>query len=112
MPKAKEEERIVRTEALFRDVNERIAEASERFRAGEAEFMCECADPGCTERLEVPLEEYEEVRSDGAQFVLDPDHVVPEVERVVEKRRGYAVVEKLGAVGRAVTRLDPRTNLA
>lgn len=105
-----EHERIARTESLFRDVNERIAEASGRFDAGEAEFMCECADPACTERLEVPLPEYEEIRSDGTQFLLDPGHVEPAVERVVEKRRGYAIVEKLGAVGRMVLRLNPRTD--
>jgi hypothetical protein len=44
-----QEERIAKTEALFRNVNERIAEASERFDNGEADegaFLCECADPG------------------------------------------------------------------
>jgi hypothetical protein len=41
--------------------------------------------------------------------VLDPDHVKPEVERVTSKRRGYAIVEKFGLVGRIVRRLNPRT---
>ena len=52
------------------------------------------------------------MRSDGTQFVLDPEHVKPEVERVVSKRRGYSVVEKFGEVGRLVRRLDPRTEPA
>ena len=72
------EERMAKTESLFRNVNERIAEASERFDAGDngdGEFMCECADPGCAERLEVPLEEYEQVREDATTFVLDPEHI-------------------------------------
>jgi hypothetical protein len=73
------EERIAKVEALFRDVNERIAEASERFESDDAEFMCECADPACAERLEVPLDEYEEVRDDATTFVLDPDHIRPDV---------------------------------
>ncbi|MDQ2982887.1 MAG: hypothetical protein M3R70_03025 [Actinomycetota bacterium] len=107
-----EHERIAKTESLFRDVNERIAEATERFDESSAQFMCECADPECAERIEVPLAEYEKVRSDGTTFVLDAEHLEPEVERVVEKRRGYAIVKKLGAVGQMVKRLNPRTEPA
>jgi hypothetical protein len=102
-------ERIAKTEALFRDVNERIAEASERLETDSGTFMCECADPACVERLDVPLDEYEDVRADPAQFVLDPDHVRPEVERVMSKGRGYAIVQKFGVVGRIARRLNPRT---
>lgn len=105
--------RMAKTEALFRDVNERIAEASERFGSEEAEFMCECADPACAERLEVSLEEYEEVRSDGTTFVLDPDHVEPRIERIVEHRDGYAIVRKFNeTVAAWARRLDPRANPA
>ena len=46
-----------RTEALFRDVNERIAESAQRFEAEATQFVCECADPHCTHRLEVTLDE-------------------------------------------------------
>ncbi len=103
------QDRIAKTEALFRDVNERIAEASQLFDAGEAEFMCECADAGCAERLEVPLSEYERVREDATTFLLNPDHVHPEVEQVVRRRRGYAVVRKVDAVVAMVARqLNPR----
>jgi hypothetical protein len=45
-----------RTEALFRDVNERIAESALRFDASATQFVCECADPTCTHRLEATLE--------------------------------------------------------
>lgn len=110
------EERIAKTESLFRNVNERIAEASERFEGGEtddAHFLCECADPGCAEQLKVPLDEYEEVREDATTFVLDPDHVRPEIEKIVERRRGYAVVKKVNAAAaRIVRKLDPRTEPA
>ena len=110
------EERIAKTESLFRNVNERIAEASERFDSGEAyggAFLCECADPGCVERLEVPLGEYEQVRKDATTFVLDPDHVRPEIEKIVSRRRGYAVVKKINAsAARIVRKLDPRAEPA
>ena len=45
-----------RTEALFRDVNERIAESAERFDADSTQFVCECADAGCTDRIEASLD--------------------------------------------------------
>jgi hypothetical protein len=104
------EVKIARTESLFRDVNERIAETSERFDADEAEFMCECGDPGCAERLEVPLADYENVRSDATTFLLNPEHVEPDVEKIVRERDGYAVVRKVDTiVARVVRQLNPRT---
>ena len=102
-------EQIAKNESLFRDVNERIAEASDRFESNDAVFMCECADAACTERIEVPLDEYERVREAGTHFLLAPGHVEPKVERIVRNRRQYAVVEKIDAVvARVVRRLDPR----
>lgn len=102
-----------RTEALFRDVNERIAESAHRFDAPSTQFVCECADPNCTHRLEATLEEYEEVRADGATFMLAPGHEHGDIERVVDKKRGFNVVEKVqGAVRETVRRLNPRANPA
>lgn len=100
---------IARNEAFFRAVNEGIAEASERFESVEAEFLCECGDANCAHRLEVPLDEYEEVRENPTRFLVVRGHVEPEVEQVVERRRGYAIVEKVDAVAaRIVRRLNPR----
>jgi benzoyl-CoA reductase/2-hydroxyglutaryl-CoA dehydratase subunit BcrC/BadD/HgdB len=99
-----------RTEALFRDVNERIAESAERFAATSTQFVCECADPDCTHRVEATLNEYEEVRSDGATFMLVPGHEHDDIERVVERRHGFNIVEKMqGTVRETVRRLNPRT---
>jgi hypothetical protein len=102
-----------RTEALFRDVNERIAESAQRFAADSTEFVCECADADCTSRLEATLDEYEGVRSDGATFMLAPGHEHKDIERVVEKRGRFNVVEKVQATVRAtVERLNPRAEPA
>ncbi|TMK96036.1 MAG: hypothetical protein E6G42_00440 [Actinobacteria bacterium] len=104
------EVRIAKTESLFRDVNERIAESAQRFDSDEATFVCECADPECTERLEAPLHTYEEVREDGTQFLLAPGHEDERVESVVERRRRFNVVRKVNRIVVAhVRRLDPRS---
>jgi uncharacterized Zn finger protein len=97
------------TEALFRDVNERIAESAERFEAEETEFVCECADPSCTHRVSASLAEYEEVREDPTTFLLIAGHEQDDIERVVSKRGRFQVVEKFqAAVRRTVIRLNPR----
>ena len=103
-----EELRIAKTESRFRDVNERIAESAEDVGLQEAALVCECADPDCGHRIEASLEDYEQARSDGARFVVAPEHHVPEHEEVVESRPGYRIVEKLRAVGAASRRLNPR----
>jgi hypothetical protein len=107
---AKRRERIAKTEALFRNVNEGIAEASERFDSDDGHFICECGDASCTERVEVPLDEYQRVRDDATRFIVEPGHVTEEVEQVIETRRTYAVIEKIdGLVAAIVRRLNPRT---
>jgi hypothetical protein len=108
------EQRIARTESLFRDVNERIAESAERFDSPSAEFVCECADQNCTDRVEATLDEYERVRANGARFMLRPGHEDTRVERVVARRgMRHAVVEKFNAVvAQTVRRLNPRAGHA
>jgi hypothetical protein len=82
-----------RTEALFRSVNNHIAAAAEGL-VDEAEFVCECADAACTERLEAPLDDYEDVREDPKLFLVKPGHAAEEVERVVSDEGDYEIVEK------------------
>lgn len=106
------EERMAKTESVFREVNERIAESVQRFEADEGEFVCECHDPDCVHRVTATLEDYERVRSDGARFLVASGHEDEEVERVVRRRRGYRIVEKLDRLGTLVRRLDPRTKEA
>jgi hypothetical protein len=97
------------TEALFRDVNERIAESAERFDAAESEFVCECSDPDCTHRVSASLAEYEQVREEPTTFLVLPGHEEDDIERVVSDRGRFRVVEKIqAAVRRTVVRLDPR----
>jgi hypothetical protein len=103
-------ERLAKNESFFRQVNERIKDVAATFQGPESyEFLCECADAGCTERIELTREEYEWVRAKPARFVLAPGHVAPEVEHVVEEDTNHVVVEKLGVAGQIASELDPRT---
>lgn len=98
-----------KTEALFREVNERISESAVGFDHNRPEFICECGDPNCTHRVEASLDEYEAVRADGATFMVVPGHDDEAIERVVAHRRRYVIVEKVQRTVRAVVRrLNPR----
>jgi hypothetical protein len=102
-------ERRATTEALFRDVNERIAESAERFDASATQFVCECSDPNCTHRVPASLVEYEEVRDASTTFLVAPGHEQRDIERVVEDRGRFRIVDKVqAAVRRTVIRLDAR----
>jgi hypothetical protein len=102
-------ERRGTTEALFRDVNERIAESAERFDATETDFVCECSDPNCTHRVSASLAEYEEVREEPTTFLLVPGHEQGDIERVVSDHGDFRIVDKVQSVVRqTVIRLDAR----
>ena len=104
-----EAEKIARNESLFREVNERIAETTSRLGSRDARFICECPDPTCSERIELTMEEYEDVRRDGTTFLIVPGHEDKRAESVVEVKDDHAVVEKdHPLVAPLVLALDPR----
>lgn len=104
-----DEAKMARTESAFREVNEAIARTAARFQSEEADFVCECADPECADRITAELEDYDEVRREATRFIVAPGHDEPAVERVVDRACGYAIVEKFRpTMERIVRRLDPR----
>jgi hypothetical protein len=102
-------ERLAKNESFFRQVNERIKDVADSFEDAQTyEFLCECSDPGCTERLELKHEEYEWIRANPTRFVLARGHAAPEIEQVVERDQEHMVVEKRGIAARIAAKLDPR----
>ena len=110
------EERLAGNEALFREVNERIAEVVEHFvevesTADPAKFNCECGNPTCTEQVAMTLVEYEAVRAVPTHFAVVAGHELPEIEQIVERHPNYLVVEKQEEDAEQVAReTDPRTD--
>jgi hypothetical protein len=103
------EARAATNHALFRDVNERVKEMHEGFSVvlPMGEWICECANDTCVERIELSATEYEAVRRDQARFLVAPtnEHVWPEVEQVIERNNHYWIVETIGNT--VAVRLDP-----
>jgi hypothetical protein len=94
------EERIARNQATFRDANQRIVAAAGQIGVDPqlVPFICECAEPSCTDVLLIDLGEYAAVRRNGRRFLHAPGHDDP-VSTPVEVHQGYVVVEKTGAAG-------------
>ena len=101
------EQRAARNESLFREVNKNIALLEERHGdSDEAVYICECANSGCAEQLAVEPEVYRRVRQESRWFLLVPGHEDPQIERVIERHRGYLIVEKTGAAGEVAEKTE------
>jgi hypothetical protein len=109
-PQEAQRVRAARNQSLFRDINERIEQLNQAFETvlPLSEWVCECADAGCVEHIELSLAEYEALRADGNRFAVVPGHEVADVERVVDRFERYVVVEKLGAGAAVAVENDPR----
>ena len=105
--------RIALNEALFREVNERIAELNETFAGETLEVLCECADRDCTAVLRMTLAEYEAVRASPHTFAIVSGHEDEPTETVVtgevcEADGRFAVVRKRPAHQPVTEASDPR----
>jgi hypothetical protein len=107
-------ERLGANEALFREVNERVADVAEGFIEIETtispvDFNCECGSRECTQQIALTLAEYEAIRAVPTRFAVLPGHEVPEIERIAERHPTYLIVEKQDPDAAEVAReTDPR----
>jgi hypothetical protein len=104
------EERVARNEAVAREINEQIEQANESRPASSfIHFVCECGYGSCDLFIAVTRDEYERVRDDPRQFIVLSDHVILDVELIVEEHDRFAIVSKRqGTPAKVATRTDPR----
>jgi hypothetical protein len=97
-------------EALFREVNERIEDVGTALAPDDEpmEFLCECDDRDCVEKVSATRAEYEAIRAVGTHFVVLPGHEDPGVEHVVQQKERFLVVEKEGQAAHEAEESDPR----
>ena len=101
--------KVGRTQALFREVNERVVETTVANGSPEPfELLCECGSDDCVEPVAISREDYEAIRRIPTHFVVRHGHVIPGAERVMTGADDYVVVEKFGDAGMAAVQLDPR----
>ncbi len=113
VPVESPEERMVKNEALFRDVNERMRTIDRGLGVPPNEedrwaFICECVNVNCADRIELTLDEYEQARARSDRFIVVPRHERPDVERVIRRNERFAVVEKHPGSRDIAEATDPR----
>jgi len=93
------DERAIRNEALFREVNVHIADLEARVNTTDEmlPLVCECARAGCTVPLEVEPSVFRRVREHSHWFLVAPGHEQPKIESVLERHPRYLIVEKHSA---------------
>jgi hypothetical protein len=80
--------------AVMREVNDRILEINDQFRSKEPVLVvCECCRSGCVETIRIGRSVYERVRRQSARYALALGHEVEELERVVDRRTRYEIVD-------------------
>jgi hypothetical protein len=102
-------DRLARNETLFRAVNERVEEVVRPGPEEEIDFLCECGDGECREKVTATRGDYEQLRADAAQFVVRPGHEIPEIEDVVIRAEGFLVVRKHRDERAIAEETDPRS---
>lgn len=104
------EKGVIRNEALFREVNERIEDVSAEVSRSEfIDFVCECGEEACIEKIQMSREEYEKVRAVSDHFAIKPGHEHPDFERIIDLRDRYVIIDKVGQAQDIANRTDPRT---
>jgi hypothetical protein len=86
-------DRIARNEAIFREVNERVADVMNS-DARVTNFLCECGNLDCVEEISLTDAEYTRLRSNPATFAVVPGHGLEDVETIVDETDRFQIVEK------------------
>ena len=87
--------RVARNEATSREINEGIEEAHEGDSPERyVRIVCECGQDGCDRLIAITVPEYERVRANPRTFAVVRDHVMSDVERVVDETDRFVVVAK------------------
>jgi len=98
--------RKARNQALFRQVNERIAEqaAGWEVQTEAQSFVCECSHTSCTEQIELPVLAYARVREDPTTFLILPGHEDLEHEEVLTDEGSYLIVRNRPGLAAEIAR--------
>jgi len=103
-------ERQARNQALFREVNDRIAELSAGWDVATEKqlFFCECSHTGCTAKMLIPVADYAQIREDPTACLVFPGHEELEREEVLVRLPDYLIVRN----NRVIVAEPPRAGTA
>ena len=85
------DERVVRTEELYKRLNGSIAALLD---GGPPRFLCECGNPLCNVTIEVTPADLSMLHVRPGLYAIAVGHEIPDLETVVLENDAYAVVRK------------------
>jgi hypothetical protein len=96
---------VAQRQAQRRGFNDRL-EVLDSSAEEATPFRCECGLIACGAVIKLTASEYAGVRSDPRQFAVLAEHALADAERVVARRRGWAIVEKFPGSGSEIATRD------
>src|SRR3954466_11379384 len=115
------QERAAHNQALFRAVNEELKRLVADWGLAPdfgalptvRQWICECANAGCMDRIGLTDDEYDCVRSAAHRFAVAPGevHYFADVEEVCERHESHWIVEKSGRARVIAEHLYARVSL-
>ena len=100
-----------RIEIVFREVNDRVEEISDRLNGSDEPamiFVCECGNTDCHEQIRMARAQYDALRANPLHFAVLPGHEDMRIARVVAQHQGFLVAEKKGEVAEMAIDENPR----
>lgn len=103
------EKRQIENEMIFRRMNEKVGDelgALDAMHIADGDinlirdedillrFKCECSDENCEVRIPLKLSEYQEMHTDRDTFIVNIDHQVDPIEKIIIRQETYSVVRK------------------
>lgn len=103
------ERRQIENEMIFRRVNEKVGDDLGNLDAMHIEednidllwddtillnFICECSDEDCKNRIPIKLSVYKKIHENRSAFIIKLKHQVKDIEKVILSEENYSVVEK------------------
>ncbi len=113
---------MVENEVVFRRHNEKVKVGFEKLRKIAEEdgqqhqiavpdtalfYLCECSDENCRLRVQMKPSRYDAIHKQRDRFTVIPGHETKKIEKIIEKKAGYTIVEKYIAPPEAAATLHP-----
>src|SRR5262245_22993454 len=97
-------------EAVLREINEKVEQDQESSQQHSfMHIVCECGYDRCDEIIALTKDEYEGIRKDPRQFCVVQEHVIEDVEAIIEENDRFVIVAKReGTPAEVAIRTDPR----
>lgn len=114
--------RLIENQVVFRRDNESVEQNFKALKelAKEADqeylipdddtalyFYCECSDEDCRKRIKLAPSSYEQIHKNRSRFIILSGHEAASVEKIVQKRPDFWVVEKFVQPPEVVANLQP-----